>query len=133
MSRDMNTELKKNQAKNLVPAVYIEGAPNTTVEIEEPIDEKPIEDKSETKDSDNVKKDSQKPAEKLKSEEKPMVKKKVAKVSPKKAAKKVEDDFDDDFDDEGGFGVYAFWAVIVIIAMLLAMWIFTDWQLCVQF
>lgn len=64
--------------------------------------------------------------------------KKMAKKKPKKEAKKKEEFEDDDFDDDGdfgesGMGKYLFWLVVVIAAILLALWIFTDWKVCVQF
>ena len=77
--------------------------------------------------------ESSKPVEQ-KPEAKPkVVKKKAAKSAAKKAKKpKKDDDFDFD-NDEAGVGLYVFWAVVVIAALLIAMWIFTDWQFCIQF
>lgn len=122
ISRDVNNDLKKEQSKGLIHDVIIEDAVpgNLNTEAFEETDEEP----------------EQKPVPKTKSEDKTMAKKKISKSSGKKAAKKMEDDdsFDDDFDDEeSGIGTYVFWAIAVIAALLLAMWIFTDWQLCIQF
>jgi len=97
---------------------------------------KPVEQKPEPKAEEK------KPEAKLESEipnsrnevsRKPkVVKKKAMKSAAKKAKKPKDDDFDFD-DDEAGVGLYIFWAVVVIAALLVAMWIFTDWKLCIQF
>ena len=60
--------------------------------------------------------------------------KKTAKPAEKKAPKKEDEgEFDDDFDDESDLGLYLFWAVVIVIAAILALWLFTDWQFCIQF
>lgn len=60
-------------------------------------------------------------------------------MAKKKSEKDMDDeieDFDDDFDEdeeESGVGKALFIIAVIIIAVLLALWIFTDWKMCVQF
>jgi len=101
-------------------------------EVEEMVKTKLEGNQPEKKPEENPKEE-----ERPKSEEKKVVKKNapkpVNKKAQKRSKKKDEDyDFDDDF-GESGLGKYVFWAVIIIAAVLLALWLFTDWTVCVQF
>jgi hypothetical protein len=82
-------------------------------------------------------KESEDSAEKKENSEEKKVEKKMAQKSSRKKAqkkqnKKKEDDFDDDF-DESSLSIYLFWIVVVALAALAALWVLTDWKVCLQF
>ena len=60
----------------------------------------------------------------------------MAKKEEKKEAKKEEDDFDFDDDDDTeprSLTSYLGWLFVLLVLLAVALWLFTDWGICVQF